>query len=156
MRHCSKCQQKKPATDFRRYGIAKLKTRSECKECESIQGRFKRDAHKVAGKNPGRCHCCQKETQDLVVDHCHNTGVFRGWLCRNCNTGIGKLGDTCESLVDALNYLLRSETYNNGLGMCEIQVTTASTDEMKLKGRKILDRVCNGVFDENFVDGEGI
>ena len=156
MRHCSKCQQKKPASDFRRYGIGKLKLRSECRECEAIQGRFKRDAHKTAGKKPDKCHCCQKVTDDLVVDHCHNTGNFRGWLCRNCNTGIGKLGDTIDSLVTALNYLLRTETYDNGLGMCEIQVTTASTEEMIQKGREILDKVCDGVFDEYFDDGDGI
>ena len=117
MKRCSKCGEKKPHTDFRRYGLVKLKQRSECRECESIQGRFKREAHKEAGINPGRCQCCHKDTVDLVVDHCHLTGNFRGWLCRNCNTGIGKLGDTRESLVAALNYLLRSETYNNGDGI---------------------------------------
>lgn len=156
MRQCSKCGEKKPNTDFRRYGIAKMKLRSECRECESIQGRFKRDAHKVAGISPGKCHCCQKVTDDLVVDHCHNSGNFRGWLCRNCNTGIGKLGDTVDSLVTALNYLLRTETYDNGKGICLIEVTTASTDEMIQKGREILDKVCDGVFDEYFKDGEGI
>ncbi len=42
---------------------------------------------------------------DFVVDHCHRTGVVRGLLCNHCNTGLGKLGDTIESLTSALNYL---------------------------------------------------
>ena len=48
---------------------------------------------------------CSKN--QFLVDHCHETGNFRGWICRNCNQGIGKLGDDVEGLVKALNYLLK-------------------------------------------------
>jgi hypothetical protein len=41
------------------------------------------------------------------LDHCHSTGVFRGWLCRGCNLGLGSLGDTAESLHNGLAYLAR-------------------------------------------------
>lgn len=41
----------------------------------------------------------------LSVDHCHSTGKVRGLLCQKCNTGLGLLGDTYESLLKALNYL---------------------------------------------------
>lgn len=27
----------------------------------------------------------------LCMDHCHETGKFRGWLCRRCNTTCGSL-----------------------------------------------------------------
>lgn len=107
MRHCSKCQQKKPVEDFRQYKEGKY--RSECFNCEAEQGRHKRAAHKVAGNKPDNCQCCGKETKNLVVDHCHNTGNFRGWLCRNCNSGIGKLGDTESGLLRALMYLQKSK-----------------------------------------------
>jgi hypothetical protein len=153
---CSKCGEKKPNTDFRRYGIAKMKLRSECRECESIQGRFKRDAHKVAGINPGKCSCCKKVTDDLVVDHCHNSGNFRGWLCRNCNTGIGKLGDTVDSLVTALNYLLRIETYDNGYGMFEVSVAYATSEENQKAAKDIVDALCNDIFNQYFINGDGI
>jgi hypothetical protein len=39
------------------------------------------------------------------VDHCHKTQEFRGWICKSCNHGIGKLGDDIENVLDALNYL---------------------------------------------------
>ena len=33
----------------------------------------------------GRCFACNRETDDLVLDHCHSTNAFRGWACRGCN-----------------------------------------------------------------------
>jgi|SRR5210317_1284950 hypothetical protein len=39
------------------------------------------------------------------VDHCHTTGVVRGLLCSNCNTGIGNLRDDIELLKRAIQYL---------------------------------------------------
>lgn len=43
------------------------------------------------------------------LDHCHETGVFRGWLCNACNTGIGMLGDNVFELEKRLAYLRRFE-----------------------------------------------
>lgn len=58
---------------------------------------------------PALCECCGKkpERRSLNLDHCHATGVFRGWLCQRCNTGLGLLGDTIESLGHAVRYLER-------------------------------------------------
>ena len=39
------------------------------------------------------------------VDHCHNTGIVRGLLCSNCNTGIGNLRDDINLLKRAIEYL---------------------------------------------------
>lgn len=44
----------------------------------------------------------------FAVDHCHSTGKIRGLLCSNCNTGLGKLGDTVENLKKAYEYLLNN------------------------------------------------
>jgi hypothetical protein len=35
-----------------------------------------------------RCLLCEKK-RFLVIDHCHETGVVRGLLCRHCNTAVG-------------------------------------------------------------------
>lgn len=43
----------------------------------------------------------------LHLDHCHETGRFRGWLCSWCNTGLGKFGDNEKGLMKALSYLRR-------------------------------------------------
>jgi hypothetical protein len=41
----------------------------------------------------------------FCVDHDHNTGEVRGLLCRNCNSGLGKLKDSKEYLAKAMQYL---------------------------------------------------
>ena len=57
----------------------------------------------------GLCKLCGKHNSILASplqpDHCHIDGHFRGLLCNECNTSIGKLGDTIESVEKVLNYL---------------------------------------------------
>jgi hypothetical protein len=59
---------------------------------------------------PETCECCGRlpASKPLMLDHCHVSGVFRGWLCVNCNLGIGMLGDSANALRQALNYIERS------------------------------------------------
>ncbi len=54
------------------------------------------------------CQCCGIKTDTLVLDHCHLSFEFRGWLCHNCNKGIGMLGDNKQGLLNALKYLEES------------------------------------------------
>lgn len=64
----------------------------------------------------GRCEICGRtEVGDqlleingfktLVVDHCHDTGEFRGLLCRRCNIAIGQLGNCPDIAARASAYL---------------------------------------------------
>lgn len=47
----------------------------------------------------GRCATCgDRSPGSLVEDHCHETGLFRGYLCRSCNTREGYSGDYPDSL----------------------------------------------------------
>jgi hypothetical protein len=41
------------------------------------------------------------------IDHCHDTGRVRGVLCQQCNTSLGKLGDSIDSIRSVLEYLER-------------------------------------------------
>ena len=59
------------------------------------------------GQHP--CDCCGEiPEKSLVLDHCHKTLKFRGWICEPCNHGIGKLGDNIEGVEKALAYLSRA------------------------------------------------
>jgi len=60
---------------------------------------------------PVICECCglAPTKKRLALDHDHKTGKFRGWLCSECNFGIGKLGDSLDGLERARLYLLRAE-----------------------------------------------
>lgn len=75
--------------------------------------KLSKEAFEKLEKSQGyRCACCGKPKKDgvnMVVDHCHDTGIVRGLLCRNCNSGIGKLGDTKEGVFKALRYLEKFE-----------------------------------------------
>lgn len=55
-------------------------------------------------KQGGHCALCDR-TDDLHVDHCHETKAFRGLLCRSHNTALGILGDRREGLLRALEYV---------------------------------------------------
>ncbi len=58
----------------------------------------------------GRCDRCGvgRQEKDICVDHCHKTGAFRGFLCQQCNRGLGMLGDDIPGLTSALEYLKQS------------------------------------------------
>jgi hypothetical protein len=43
----------------------------------------------------------------LALDHCHVTGVFRGWLCSRCNMAFGFLGDDLAGVENLLRYAKR-------------------------------------------------
>lgn len=59
-----------------------------------------------------KCACCgtvDPRGQGWHTDHVHGTKIIRGILCSNCNTGIGKLGDTLSGVQNAIHYLSKSE-----------------------------------------------
>ena len=43
------------------------------------------------------------------LDHCHESGQFRGLLCSKCNNGLGMLGDNLEGFYKAIEYLKKAE-----------------------------------------------
>lgn len=59
-----------------------------------------------------KCKICGAEdsghphTDNLVVDHCHQTGVVRGLLCNSCNRGIGIMNEDPERMMTAAMYLV--------------------------------------------------
>jgi hypothetical protein len=57
-------------------------------------------------KHEGRCAFCGSTNDDLVVDHCHDTGRVRGLLCQRHNKALGALGDTEQAVRDLLAYIL--------------------------------------------------
>ena len=42
------------------------------------------------------------------VDHDHQNGVFRGWLCATHNLGLGAIGDTLKAAQATVDYLMRA------------------------------------------------
>ncbi len=103
---CKICGEQKDISKFHKNGSW---TRPECAACNRERQKnyhVLRKKHKTPELGTP-CECCGKKDEKLQWDHCHNTTNHRGWLCSNCNTGIGKLGDNLQGVTNAMNYLLR-------------------------------------------------
>lgn len=62
--------------------------------------------------NPYKCDCCEKDiitTRTIQLDHCHETGLFRGWLCKECNISMGNLGDNINGMMRVIKYMNKTE-----------------------------------------------
>jgi hypothetical protein len=43
----------------------------------------------IYSEQDGRCKVCKAECGSTIcLDHCHETGRFRGFICRECNAAI--------------------------------------------------------------------
>jgi hypothetical protein len=60
------------------------------------------------------CNICGTKDKiggkSLAYDHDHKTKKFRGFLCINCNQGLGKFFDNIELLECAIKYLSKGES----------------------------------------------
>ena len=56
----------------------------------------------------GKCHVCGipelECAHGLHMDHSHETGIFRGWLCKKCNTALGMLNESPEIIFLLAEY----------------------------------------------------
>jgi hypothetical protein len=114
MRTCVVCKKDRTEIDFAIFRTSKSGMRNyynrACRECN---GETRRVVKELKAKHPtppsgSSCECCGRITT-LWLDHSHASGEFRGFVCRNCNVGMGMLGDSTPGLQRALSYLQRCE-----------------------------------------------
>lgn len=121
---CSKCGIKKSLTEFgfntsggdpfyssRNNEFPGLRLRRpECKTCNKKILKTKKLAVKeVKDRNISKgtnCEVCSKKTDNLVLDHEHKTGKFRGFLCNECNIILGKVNDDPKRLLKLAEYIV--------------------------------------------------
>lgn len=64
----------------------------------------------LAGREkPNECEICGDRDVRICYDHCHTTGLFRGWLCVRCNSALGLVRDNITILEKLKSYLSRFE-----------------------------------------------
>lgn len=95
-------------------------THWRCTQCSRDKSLFRRIGisreEKVAlfHKQNGLCSICKcsfkskypdKPDASLYVDHCHDSMVVRGLLCRLCNSSIGRANHNVEVLKKYIYYL---------------------------------------------------
>ncbi|MCC6550306.1 MAG: Hpy99I family type II restriction endonuclease [Ignavibacteriaceae bacterium] len=98
-------------------------TRPSCKKCRieidgvALKLSEKRRLDKVRPKHFFICPICQKGsipnvTANFVMDHDHQTGNAREWICDSCNTGLGRFKDDISLLKKAIKYLQKHNQNN--------------------------------------------
>ena len=124
MKTCSKCRQSLSEDKFhkRTYKSGKVALQPKCKQCSSkVRSKYTRKHSTIRWKlklsdaqyeqliRPGKCECCGSTDRRLCIDHNHDTEKPRGLLCHNCNTALGLLGDSVETILSLSRYLAQRE-----------------------------------------------
>lgn len=134
---CTKCRLNKPLDCFSpRGGAIKIdgtsSLKNRCKECHTKDSKIRNHLLRITPKpsDDYECPIClrnldtiKEELNDPTnssspntswnLDHNHEKGTFRGWLCSRCNSALGWLGDNVDNLERGLKYLQDDMDKNN-------------------------------------------
>jgi hypothetical protein len=103
---CRACKEEKGIEEFPRFSTSEAGRKNTCKICTN---RLSALRAQLKTQNPapeaGPCPICKNYTENWILDHCHFTDCFRGYICNSCNLAIGRFNDDIELLENAINYL---------------------------------------------------
>ena len=105
--------------NLKRISIAgKVSRRGECRDCrkwkrpipEKAREEFEKTNPQPPMGKPFHCPICgrtiiRQYKNDVVLDHFHDTGEVRGWICRMCNNSMGMMEDDVNILKRAIKWL---------------------------------------------------
>lgn len=120
---CTKCKKSLALDNFSKRGGENY-LRTECKNCNKKLSKRRSVLRKHYGMPPGNyvCPICKRNKEECsgegsnrasswVIDHCHKTDKFRGWLCHKCNRGLGAFNDDISKLIRVFMYLVKSRIF---------------------------------------------
>lgn len=103
---CRNCKNEKPIDDFPFFSTHEAGRKNTCKECS---GKLSLLRKKLKLENPqpqpGICPICELYTEIWILDHCHFSNNFRGYICNSCNLALGRFNDDIKILQNAISYL---------------------------------------------------
>lgn len=113
---CNNCGIVQPANNFQHMQSGEIKRK--CRTCAREQSnliKYLKSVHPYPDETYA-CPICtrsidqigrkgQRRLQNWVLDHCHDTETYRGWLCHHCNTGLGSFKDDIDRIRNAVSYL---------------------------------------------------
>jgi hypothetical protein len=108
---CTGCSKEKTLSEFSKKSNARDGLTPKCKACESDLRKLVRRKNICRKIIPvvlfKKCGACgvSKAGRDTHLDHCHSSGMVRGYLCSSCNPGIGKFRDSSAIILRAIAYL---------------------------------------------------
>ena len=123
MKVCRYCEKEKPLEDFNKHSHGSDGYDNRCKECTNEDKRTRHQLHREnKHTKTEECEMCGKIEEKkggTRLDHEHDTNLpisdrFRGWLCDDCNVGLGRLGDNREAGDKIHRYFDKVEARRNG------------------------------------------
>ena len=88
----------------------RMRVKKSCMACDSLTKKAVEYYRKNIEK-PIACACCGISGMPLVIDHDHDSGLYRGHTCVACNTGFGNLGDNLAGVVRGAMYMCEFDSY---------------------------------------------
>jgi len=80
----------------------------------AAHGRYLRKLLDKVSSTYCTCAICGNDVPYLEIEHCHTTGLIRGYACRTCNVALGEFRDKTKLIRRAIDYLnaakLREQT----------------------------------------------
>jgi len=118
---CKKCKSMQPLSNYGKDSGSNKLTSS----CNSCLKRLKKQTAQLLKRIPPPpenylCPGCNRDEQTIrntlrfrkrkagrvwSLDHDHETGNFRGWICNKCNLAIGNMNDDLEYAKRLVKYL---------------------------------------------------
>lgn len=112
---CNQCKKMLPITDFG-FNSEALHRRAKCRACERHTTDQKKKYKYLKPPQDHSCPICLRSEEECAgrggkkvgtwcLDHNHQTGEMRGWLCHDCNRALGNFKDNVTLLERAIKYL---------------------------------------------------
>ncbi len=113
LKWCPDCDQILALAAFPQNPARSNGTGTYCNPCHMKRTRKTRygltepERQEMLARQNHTCALCPRDLKKhtACVDHDHETGRIRGILCVQCNSALGKLGDSSERLERALAYV---------------------------------------------------
>ena len=119
-RICNTCLRLLPKSDFgkdNKRADGTYQTRPACKQCKRAVTKNPKaalteeeEARRPQHGHKWQCPVCQHVfivgvTARVTMDHDHDTGAFRDFICDRCNTGMGRFRNGVDALIHVAEYL---------------------------------------------------
>ena len=126
---CTKCGEEKSIDDFytktytQKNGTIFSGHDHRCKTCHYDDRHLRIRLNKgFENLKTDYCECCGDTNVEIMLDHNHSNGNFRGFVCKSCNVNLSNLGDNYESVIksdclDIYKNYMKMAQYRQGKGV---------------------------------------
>ena len=115
---CPRCETHLPVAAFNKAKAGAMKLQAYCRPCAQAVSRgylLRKQEAAVGRPRPDTCEVCGEKSRTkygMHMDHNHETGRVRGWLCSHCNTALGLMRESVLLLLKLAWYLFKHRWFH--------------------------------------------